>query len=91
MQPEYSKVRFLYRQGCAESYKIVNGIVYPEIMRILLLSDYYVWSCYYHDSVLLVLIGVSFMALQNLAHGYVFKGKPMIIQFGRNPAANKAS
>lgn len=27
----------------------------------------------------------------NLAHGYVFKGKPMIIQFGRNPAANKAS
>jgi len=27
----------------------------------------------------------------NLAHGYVFKGKPMIIHFGRNPAANKAS
>ncbi|XP_039829844.1 U11/U12 small nuclear ribonucleoprotein 65 kDa protein-like isoform X2 [Panicum virgatum] len=27
----------------------------------------------------------------NLAHGYVFKGKPMIIQFGRNPTANKAS
>ncbi|XP_062215731.1 U11/U12 small nuclear ribonucleoprotein 65 kDa protein-like [Phragmites australis] len=27
----------------------------------------------------------------NLVHGYVFKGKPMIIQFGRNPAANKAS
>ncbi|PAN49872.1 hypothetical protein GQ55_9G491400 [Panicum hallii var. hallii] len=27
----------------------------------------------------------------NLAHGYVFKGKPVIIQFGRNPAANKAS
>ncbi|KAF8728555.1 hypothetical protein HU200_017818 [Digitaria exilis] len=27
----------------------------------------------------------------NLAHGYVFKGKPMIIQFGRNPAAKKAS
>ncbi|CAM0908852.1 unnamed protein product [Alopecurus aequalis] len=27
----------------------------------------------------------------SLAHGYVFKGKPMIIQFGRNPAANKAS
>ncbi|KAK3151508.1 hypothetical protein QOZ80_3AG0246770 [Eleusine coracana subsp. coracana] len=26
-----------------------------------------------------------------LVHGYVFKGKPMIIQFGRNPAANKAS
>ncbi|KAL6902216.1 hypothetical protein ACP4OV_005092 [Aristida adscensionis] len=27
----------------------------------------------------------------NLVHGYVFKGKPIIIQFGRNPAANKAS
>ncbi|XP_062211119.1 U11/U12 small nuclear ribonucleoprotein 65 kDa protein-like [Phragmites australis] len=27
----------------------------------------------------------------NLVHGYVFKGKPMIIQFGRNPAASKAS
>uniref|UniRef100_A0A0D9VTK0 RRM domain-containing protein n=1 Tax=Leersia perrieri TaxID=77586 RepID=A0A0D9VTK0_9ORYZ len=27
----------------------------------------------------------------NLVHGYVFKGKPMIIQFGRNPAANKSS
>uniref|UniRef100_A0ACD5TNY9 Uncharacterized protein n=1 Tax=Avena sativa TaxID=4498 RepID=A0ACD5TNY9_AVESA len=26
-----------------------------------------------------------------LAHGYAFKGKPMIIQFGRNPAASKAS
>lgn len=25
----------------------------------------------------------------NLANGYVFKGKPMIIQFGRNPAAAK--
>ncbi|XP_047093419.1 U11/U12 small nuclear ribonucleoprotein 65 kDa protein-like isoform X1 [Lolium rigidum] len=27
----------------------------------------------------------------SLAHGYAFKGKPMIIQFGRNPAASKAS
>uniref|UniRef100_A0A8R7VD52 RRM domain-containing protein n=1 Tax=Triticum urartu TaxID=4572 RepID=A0A8R7VD52_TRIUA len=27
----------------------------------------------------------------NLAHGYAFKGKPMIIQFGRNPGASKAS
>lgn len=27
----------------------------------------------------------------NLANGYVFKGKPMIIQFGRNPSAVKAS
>lgn len=27
----------------------------------------------------------------NLTHGYVFKGKPMIIQFGRSPAASKAS
>uniref|UniRef100_A0A2P2QMW5 U11/U12 small nuclear ribonucleoprotein 65 kDa protein-like n=1 Tax=Rhizophora mucronata TaxID=61149 RepID=A0A2P2QMW5_RHIMU len=26
----------------------------------------------------------------NLVNGYVFKGKPMIIQFGRNPAAAKA-
>ncbi|XP_057247030.1 U11/U12 small nuclear ribonucleoprotein 65 kDa protein isoform X2 [Beta vulgaris subsp. vulgaris] len=25
----------------------------------------------------------------NLVNGYVFKGKPMIIQFGRNPAASK--
>uniref|UniRef100_A0A452YKT9 RRM domain-containing protein n=1 Tax=Aegilops tauschii subsp. strangulata TaxID=200361 RepID=A0A452YKT9_AEGTS len=27
----------------------------------------------------------------NLAHGYAFKGKPMIIQFGRSPAATKTS
>lgn len=27
--------------------------------------------------------------LQNLANGYVFKGKPMIIQFGRNPSSGK--
>ncbi|GMH26564.1 hypothetical protein Nepgr_028407 [Nepenthes gracilis] len=27
----------------------------------------------------------------NLANGYVFKGKPMIIQFGRNPATAKPS
>ncbi|KAJ4721213.1 U11/U12 small nuclear ribonucleoprotein 65 kDa protein-like [Melia azedarach] len=27
----------------------------------------------------------------NLVNGYVFKGKPMIIQFGRNPAASKAN
>ncbi|CAK9150409.1 unnamed protein product [Ilex paraguariensis] len=27
----------------------------------------------------------------NLANGYVFKGKPMIIQFGRNPVAAKAN
>ncbi|CAM0956609.1 unnamed protein product [Alopecurus aequalis] len=27
----------------------------------------------------------------SLAHGYAFKGRPMIIQFGRNPAASKAS
>ncbi|KAK0598958.1 hypothetical protein LWI29_001080 [Acer saccharum] len=27
----------------------------------------------------------------NLANGYLFKGKPMIIQFGRNPAAAKAN
>ncbi|XP_072985075.1 U11/U12 small nuclear ribonucleoprotein 65 kDa protein isoform X1 [Typha latifolia] len=27
----------------------------------------------------------------NLVNGYVFKGKPMIIQFGRNPAAGKAT
>ncbi|KAI4979603.1 hypothetical protein ZWY2020_016356 [Hordeum vulgare] len=27
----------------------------------------------------------------NLAHGYAFKGKPMIIQFGRNPGGSKAS
>lgn len=27
----------------------------------------------------------------NLVNGYVFKGKPMIIQFGRNPAASKTS
>lgn len=27
----------------------------------------------------------------NLANGYVFKGKPMIIQFGRNPGAVKAN
>ncbi|RVW35756.1 U11/U12 small nuclear ribonucleoprotein 65 kDa protein [Vitis vinifera] len=25
----------------------------------------------------------------NVVNGYVFKGKPMIIQFGRNPAAAK--
>jgi len=29
--------------------------------------------------------------LQNLVNGYEFKGKPMIIQFGRNPAAAKAT
>ncbi|XP_038980348.1 U11/U12 small nuclear ribonucleoprotein 65 kDa protein [Phoenix dactylifera] len=27
----------------------------------------------------------------NLVNGYVFKGKPMIIQFGRNPSASKAN
>lgn len=27
--------------------------------------------------------------LQNLVNGYVFKGKPMIIQFGRNAPAAK--
>ncbi|XP_057544672.1 U11/U12 small nuclear ribonucleoprotein 65 kDa protein [Amaranthus tricolor] len=27
----------------------------------------------------------------NIVNGYVFKGKPMIIQFGRNPAAGKTS
>ncbi|KAF5195150.1 U11/U12 small nuclear ribonucleoprotein [Thalictrum thalictroides] len=27
----------------------------------------------------------------NLANGYVFKGKPMIIQFGRNPVAGRAN
>lgn len=27
----------------------------------------------------------------NLVNGYVFKGKPMIIQFGRNPAVGKAN
>ncbi|XP_059463637.1 U11/U12 small nuclear ribonucleoprotein 65 kDa protein-like isoform X1 [Corylus avellana] len=27
----------------------------------------------------------------NLGNGYVFKGKPMIIQFGRNPVAGKAN
>ncbi|KAJ7971831.1 U11/U12 small nuclear ribonucleoprotein 65 kDa protein [Quillaja saponaria] len=27
----------------------------------------------------------------NLANGYVFKGKPLIIQFGRNPVASKAT
>ncbi|KAF7801501.1 U11/U12 small nuclear ribonucleoprotein 65 kDa protein [Senna tora] len=27
----------------------------------------------------------------NLVNGYVFKGKPMIIQFGRNPAASKGT
>ncbi|XP_034220578.1 U11/U12 small nuclear ribonucleoprotein 65 kDa protein isoform X3 [Prunus dulcis] len=27
----------------------------------------------------------------NLVNGYVFKGKPVIIQFGRNPAAGKAN
>ncbi|KAJ0080415.1 hypothetical protein Patl1_23000 [Pistacia atlantica] len=27
----------------------------------------------------------------NLVNGYVFKGKPIIIQFGRNPAASKAN
>ncbi|KAF3441231.1 hypothetical protein FNV43_RR15144 [Rhamnella rubrinervis] len=27
----------------------------------------------------------------NLVNGYVYKGKPMIIQFGRNPAATKAN
>ncbi|KAF3322574.1 U11/U12 small nuclear ribonucleoprotein [Carex littledalei] len=27
----------------------------------------------------------------NLANGYVFKGKPIIIQFGRNPSSNKGS
>ncbi|KAJ9179937.1 hypothetical protein P3X46_008247 [Hevea brasiliensis] len=27
----------------------------------------------------------------NLVNGYVFKGKPMIIQFGRNPSAGKAN
>lgn len=27
----------------------------------------------------------------NLVNGYVFKGKPMIIQFGRNPTAGKSS
>ncbi|MCI03466.1 RNA-binding protein 40-like, partial [Trifolium medium] len=27
----------------------------------------------------------------NLVNGYVFKGKPMIIQFGRNPAAAKGT
>ncbi|KAF9604116.1 hypothetical protein IFM89_002791 [Coptis chinensis] len=29
--------------------------------------------------------------LQNLVNGYVFKGKPMIIQFGRNPGAARAN
>lgn len=33
-------------------------------------------------------IGLAQRAL-NLVNGYVFKGKPMIIQFGRNPAAGK--
>ncbi|KAL2930711.1 U11/U12 small nuclear ribonucleoprotein 65 kDa protein [Bienertia sinuspersici] len=28
---------------------------------------------------------------RNLVNGYSFKGKPMIIQFGRNPAATKTS
>lgn len=27
----------------------------------------------------------------NLVNGYVFKGKPMIVQFGRNPASGKAN
>ena len=27
----------------------------------------------------------------NLVNGYVFKGKPMIIQFGRNPGATKGT
>ncbi|KAF5185782.1 U11/U12 small nuclear ribonucleoprotein [Thalictrum thalictroides] len=27
----------------------------------------------------------------NLVNGYVFRGKPMIIQFGRNPAAGRAN
>lgn len=29
--------------------------------------------------------------VQNVANGYVFKGKPIVIQFGRNPAAAKAN
>lgn len=27
--------------------------------------------------------------MQNVVNGYQFKGKPMVIQFGRNPAAAK--
>ncbi|XP_024160941.1 U11/U12 small nuclear ribonucleoprotein 65 kDa protein isoform X2 [Rosa chinensis] len=34
---------------------------------------------------------LSVKLMQNLVNGYVFKGKPMIIQFGRNPAAVKAT
>lgn len=29
--------------------------------------------------------------LQNAVNGYVFKGKPIVIQFGRSPAAVKAN
>ncbi|XP_077235945.1 RNA-binding (RRM/RBD/RNP motifs) family protein isoform X2 [Tasmannia lanceolata] len=35
--------------------------------------------------------GLNVKLMQNLVNGYVFKGKPMIIQFGRNPATGKAS
>ncbi|OAY76189.1 U11/U12 small nuclear ribonucleoprotein 65 kDa protein [Ananas comosus] len=35
--------------------------------------------------------GLHIKLMQNLANGYVFKGKAMIIQFGRNPVAGKAT
>ncbi|KAG4951097.1 hypothetical protein JHK85_044964 [Glycine max] len=35
--------------------------------------------------------GLQVKLMQNLVNGYVLKGKPMIIQFGRNPAAAKAT
>ncbi|WZZ56929.1 hypothetical protein YC2023_057036 [Brassica napus] len=31
----------------------------------------------------------QYIYLQNLVNGFVFKGKPMIIQFGRNPGSAK--
>lgn len=44
---------------------------------------------------LLCLINVIFIAyehwLQNLVNGHVFKGKPMIIQFGRKPTVTKGT
>jgi len=50
---------------------------------------------FFHEVIYLFVLLMVYIAcyhwLQNLVNGYVLKGKPMIIQFGRNPAAAKAT
>ena len=36
-----------------------------------------------------VLLTLPACKMQNLVNGYMFKGKPMIVQFGRNPSAGR--